>query len=124
MKMLSAALFMLFTYSASLAQNTNYEPAIIANDDLPIHIEIKKVERVKLGDLKGPRAKNYPTHKYTSSQVMVEVPTKVAERLKGPEAKNYKPWKDDTRAQQVVMKKAERKNLKGPRAKNRKPWKN
>ena len=118
MRVFFAVLFTFLTNDILVAQSTPVK------NDSSTRIEINKLQRIRLGDLKGSRAKNYPTHKYNSSIVMVEVLSNVAERPKGPEAKNYKPWRHDTRTQQMVMKKKKRENLKGPRAKNRKPWKN
>ena len=113
----------LFLYSASFAQGTSYHSPTIGST-LPDKTEVKKVQRFKQGDLKGPRAKNYPTHAYRSSPVKVVAPAEPSEKRIGPAAKNYRPWQDDTETQHVIVTKREKKNLKGPRAKNRKPWDN
>lgn len=110
----------LFLYSASLAQGTSYHPQTSSSAP-PEKTEVKKVQRFERGDLKGPRAKNHPTHAYRSSPVKVVAPTEASERRMGPAAKNYRPWQDDTQTEHMVVTKKKRENLKGPRAKNRKP---
>ncbi len=110
----------LFLYSATLAQGTSYHPRT-ADSTLPQKTEVKKVQRFERGDLKGPRAKNHPTHAYWSSPVKVVAPTEASDKRMGPAAKNYRPWQDDTPTEHVVVTQKERENLKGPRAKNRKP---
>lgn len=123
MKYLTFIFSLAFIYSASLAQGTSYRQHA-PTTHVPDKTEVKKEQRVELGDLKGPRAKNYPTHKYQSSEVVVTAPAESTEKRMGPAAKNYRPWRDDTEAQRVTITKKERKNLKGPRFKNRKPWDN
>lgn len=123
MKSIAVISFMIFFYSASLAQGTAYRqeaPTILPPDKT----EVNKEQRFERGDLKGPRAKNHPTHRYRPSKVAVEAPAQGSEKRMGPSAKNYKPWQDETRTQHVIVTKKKKKNLKGPRAKNRKPWSN
>jgi hypothetical protein len=114
---------MIFLYSASLAQGTRYHQPD-STFPPPNKTESKQAQRVELGDLKGPRAKNYPTHAYESSEVVVTVPTEKSDKRMGPAAKNYRPGQDDTQRPQTTIAKKKRENLKGPRAKNRKPWDN
>lgn len=123
MKSIALVSSVLFLYSASLAQGTSHHSPASPTSP-PTKTEVKQEQRFEQGDLKGPRAKNHPTHAYRSSPVKVVAPTETAEKRMGPAAKNYRPWQDDTKTQHVVVTKKEKKNLKGPRAKNRKPWDN
>ncbi len=123
MKSIALVSSVLFLYSASLAQGTSYHPPA-SPTPLPNKPEVKQEQRFEQGDLKGPRAKNHPTHAYRSSPVKVTSPTETVGKRMGPAAKNYRPWQDTTKTQHVVVTKKEKKNLKGPRAKNRKPWDN
>lgn len=123
MKSIALISSVLFIYSASLAQGTSYHPQTSGSVP-PEKTEAKKEQRFERGDLKGPRAKNQPTHAYRSSAVRVVAPTEASEKRMGPAAKNYRPWQDDTKTQHVVVTKKKREILKGPRAKNRKPWDN
>ena len=123
MKSLAFIFSMALVYSVSSAQGTRYEPSPTATNP-PDETEVQQEQSVKLGDLKGPRAKNYPTHAYQGSSVVVAVPAEGAEKRMGPAAKNYRPWRDDTEVQRATITKKKRKNLKGPRYKNRKPWDN
>ena len=121
MKSLVFALLILFIYSASMAQGTSYSQNKYA-DNPPDQAEAKKEQRFSKGELKGPRAKNYPTHRLVASPVVATLPQKkLSERRMGPAAKNYKPWQDDTRTPRTLVTKKQRKYLKGPWAKNRKP---
>ena len=124
MKLLTIVIATIFIYGTSFAQGTSYHAPVPTTDDPPARTEVKKVQRPELGDLKGPRAKNFPKYQYQASQAVIEAPQANQERLTGPEAKNYQPWEDDTQTSHVVVTKKERKNLKGPRAKNHKPWDN
>ena len=121
MNTLAPLLCVLFIYSISLAQSNRYANKTQQIPDPLANTEVKKEQRVERGDLKGPRAKNHPTHQYRASKVVV-APAEASEKRMGPAAKNYRPWQDDTRTKQVVVTKKKRKNLKGPRAKNHKPW--
>ena len=123
MKSFAVISSMLFIYSASLSQGISYRQPTLTTPP-PDQAEAKQEQRVRLGDLKGPRAKNYPTHAYQSSKVVVAVPMEGAEKHLGPAAKNYRPWQDDTKTQHGTITKKKRENLKGPRFKNRKPWDN
>ena len=120
MKSLALIFSMALAYSASSAQGTHHEPSPTATNP-PDETEVQQEQSAKLGDLKGPRAKNYPTHAYQGSGVVVTVPTEGSEKRMGPAAKNYQPWRDNTEVQRVAITKKKRKNLKGPRYKNRKP---
>ena len=120
MKFLAFIFSMALVYSASFAQGTRHEQLPTATDPLN-EIEQQRERSVKLSDLKGPRAKNYPTHAYQGSEVAVAVPAEGAIKRMGPEAKNYRPWRDDTKVRRVVTKKKQE-DLKGPRYKNRQPW--
>ena len=123
MKSIAVISTMIFLYSASFAQGTRYHQPD-STVPPPNKTEAKRAQRVELGDLKGPRAKNYPTHAYQSSEVVVTAPTKGSEKRVGPAAKNYRPWQDDTQRPRATITKKKKENLKGPRAKNRKPWNN
>ncbi len=123
MKTLLAVIVIAFVYETSLAQGTSYFPVLVENDP-PANTEVKDEESMKMGDLKGPKAKNYPKYRYDASEVVVEEVQPNEERLVGPAAKNYKPWEDSNSEQHVVITVKEKKNLKGPRAKNQKPWDN
>ena len=124
METVVSLLCVLFVYSISLVQGPRYEDKMQQVPDPLAKTEVKKEQRFERGDLKGPRAKNHPTHQYRTSKVVVAAPSEASEKPTGPAAKNYRPWQDDTRAQHVVVTKKKRKNLKGPRAKNHKPWNN
>ncbi|MGB3851436.1 MAG: hypothetical protein WA958_15820 [Tunicatimonas sp.] len=104
-------------YTASLAQDSLHQPPW-SSVNLPDKTEVKQQQRRKLGDLKGPRAKNYPAHRYHASPVKVKAPR--SEKRMGPAAKNYRPWHTDNSRHHLVVTK-EKEDLKGPRAKNRKP---
>ena len=119
--MLSTAITTVFICGASFASRDSCHASNLVKDDPPIRTEVMNEQKVKLSDLKGPRAKNHPAYKYGASQVVVKAPHTSAERQVGPDAKNDKPWKNDTRTQHIVVTQKERKNLKGPRAKNQKP---
>lgn len=123
MKSLAIVFSLTFIYSASLAQGTSNRQQT-PTTRLSDQTVVKKEQRFQLGDLKGARAKNHPTHAYKSSKAVVAAPAEVSEKRRGPAAKNYKPWRDDTETQHLTVTKKKRKNLKGPRAKNRKPWDN
>ena len=124
MKILSITIATVFIYGTSFAQGTSYFSPVPTTDDPPASIEIKEEQRPELGDLKGPRAKNFPKYKYDASRAVIEAPQASAERLTGPEAKNNQPWEDDARTPHLVVTKKAKKDLKGPRAKNQKPWDN
>ena len=123
MKTLVYIFSLALVYNASMAKGTSHhqQDSTVSPSD---KTEVKEPQRIKHGDLKGPRAKNYPTHAYQGSSVVVAVPVEGAEKRMGPAAKNYRPWQDDTEVQRATITKKERKNLKGPRYKNRKPWNN
>lgn len=123
MKSVAFIFLLVFVYGVSFAQGTNQKPSASTIKQIGTK-EIRQEQRVKLGDLKGPRAKNYPIHAYQPSKVVVAAPTESVKRRMGPAAKNYRPWQDDTETQRVTVTKKERRNLKGPRYKNRKPWDN
>ena len=124
MKPLTIAITTVFIYGFSFAQGTSYHAPVPAVDDPPAPTEVSEAQRPELGDLKGPRAKNFPKYKYQASKAVIEAPRMNRETLVGPEAKNYQPWENDTRTPHVVVTKKERANLSGPRAKNQKPWDN
>ena len=109
--------------SVSLADSTDLYPKDSTTNPSE-RLEAKKEQRFERSDLKGPRAKNHPTHAYKSSKAVVAAPTAATDERMGPAAKNYRPWQDDTKAQHVVVSGKEKKDLKGPRAKNHKPWNN
>lgn len=121
MKSLAFIFSMALVYGTSSAQGTRHEQSPTAMNP-PNEVEVRQEKIVKLGDLKGPRAKNYPTHAYHGSEVNVTVPAKGVPKRMGPEAKNYRPWRDDAKVQRATITQKKRKNLKGPRYKNRKPW--
>lgn len=123
MKMLSIAITTIFIYGASVAQGNSHHPPSFLKNDPPARTEAANDQRVTLGDLKGPRAKNHPEYKYDASKVIIEAPHS-AERQVGPEVKNNQPWESNAPDQHVVVAKKEKSNLKGPRAKNQKPWDN
>ena len=123
MKSVAFIFSLVFVYGVSFAQGNNHEPSASATSQIDTE-KVQQEQPVKLGDLKGPRAKNYPTHAYQASRVVVAVPAEGSEKRMGPAAKNYRPWQDDTETQRVTITKKERRNLKGPRFKNRKPWDN
>ena len=128
MKIPIFAIIAIFTYTASMAQGTSYKkPKDV--DNPPKQTEAKKEQRFSKGELKGPRAKNYPTHRLSASPVVATTPPISNERRMGsarmgPAAKNYKPWQDDRAVSHKLVTQKKRKNLKGPRAKNQKPWDN
>ncbi len=123
MKMLPIAITAVFIYGASVAQGTSfYVPT--ATDDPPTYHEMKKEQNPELGDLKGPRAKNYPEYKYKSTKVAVESTKANEARRIGPKAKNSQAWDRTDSAQHLVVTQKKKKHLKGPRAKNQKPWNN
>lgn len=124
MKTLSIAITMIFIYGTAFAQGTSYHSPVPTANNPSVRTEVKNEQRPELGDLKGPRAKNFPKYKYDASKAAVEVPQERAERRVGPDAKNYQPWEDDARTQHVIVSQKKKKNLKGPRAKNQKPWDN
>lgn len=122
MKCLALTLIAILTYGTSWAQGTVYH--LSPSEAIPPdQTEVKKEQRAEVGSLKGPRAKNYPTHRYQASKAVVATPA-TSEKRMGPAAKNYRPGQDNHQAQHVVVTQKKRKNLKGPRAKNRKPWDN
>ncbi len=122
MRSISIFISMIFFYGTLLAQGTSYVAPTPTTNDPDARTEVKKEQRLELGDLKGPQAKNYPKYKYVASEVTVEAPSADTERRIGPEAKNYRPWQDDQPTQHVTITQKDRKNLKGPLAKNQKPW--
>ena len=117
MKLLTSLLSIIFLYHISSAQGTNYSSA----PSPPDKANRTETHRFEWGDLKGPRAKNHPTHAYRSSKVVATHPGSSTQKRMGPSAKNYKPWDRDTSHRSVLITSGKKKNLKGPRAKNRKP---